>query len=261
VVSVALWPSRPSPPAQAHLWFEYLAQLGSRVMKMREFVPAAVAADLPSGPLASASFGVDKYHKPGLLRFPSASGANRDRKAVQARRGCRSISSPVSESLRQLPPALRDCADPRRSQWQAAPHLSTLGHTVRDLQPGAAVRNLPAAQRKADRTGAIRQNPVRHRSRHRDATRQTATPGQDREAKRLIATRFGSKPRNAVEMTGGGKRGKTQNRFPSLSTALGNRCRDSHIPTASTNWYISQNQNRKEHPDDRNARLGQRGHL
>ena len=26
---------------------------------------------------------------------------------------------------------------------------------------------------------------------------------------------------------------KTKNRFPTLSTALGNRCRDSHIPTAS----------------------------
>jgi hypothetical protein len=40
---------------------------------------------------------------------------------------------------------------------------------------------------------------------------------------------------------------KTKNRFPSPSTALGNRCRDSHIPTAPTRWSPSlKNQTRKE---------------
>jgi hypothetical protein len=42
------------------------------------------------------------------------------------------------------------------------------------------------------------------------------------------------KSRSAVEMTAGWKERKTKGRFPSLPTALGNRCRDSHIPTAPT---------------------------
>jgi hypothetical protein len=35
------------------------------------------------------------------------------------------------------------------------------------------------------------------------------------------------------------KERKTKRRFPSLSTALGNRCRDSHIPTAPTSAAVS----------------------
>jgi len=52
--------------------------------------------------------------------------------------------------------------------------------------------------------------------------------------------------RSAVEMTVGGKARKTKNRFPSLPTALGNRLRDSHIPTAPTAPLLSQNHTRKE---------------
>ena len=39
-------------------------------------------------------------------------------------------------------------------------------------------------------------------------------------------------------MTGGWKARKTKSRFPSLPTALGNRWRDSHIPTAPAAPYI-----------------------
>jgi len=44
-----------------------------------------------------------------------------------------------------------------------------------------------------------------------------------------------------------GKARKTKNRFPSLfHRALGNRWRDSHIPTAPATVALYQNQNRKE---------------
>jgi hypothetical protein len=40
---------------------------------------------------------------------------------------------------------------------------------------------------------------------------------------------------------------KTQNRFPSLShRALGNRCRDSHIPTAPVTVFLFSKSKRKE---------------
>jgi len=45
--------------------------------------------------------------------------------------------------------------------------------------------------------------------------------------------------KTAVEMPGYGQRGKTESRFSSLPTALGNRCRDSHIPTAATKPWKS----------------------
>ena len=39
-------------------------------------------------------------------------------------------------------------------------------------------------------------------------------------------------------MTAGWKAWKTQNRFPTLPTDLGNRYRDSHIPTAPTGSFV-----------------------
>jgi hypothetical protein len=40
-------------------------------------------------------------------------------------------------------------------------------------------------------------------------------------------------------MTVGWKAGKTNNRFPSLPTALANRFRDLHIPTAPATGHLS----------------------
>jgi hypothetical protein len=54
-----------------------------------------------------------------------------------------------------------------------------------------------------------------------------------------------SKSRSAVEMTRGWKVRKTKNRFPTLPTALGNRCRDSHIPTAPTGSLFKSKTNPK----------------
>src|SRR5580658_4531001 len=49
-------------------------------------------------------------------------------------------------------------------------------------------------------------------------------------------------------MTVGWKGGKTKNRFPSLTTALGNRCCDSHIPTGRRLFHLSQNRKPKGVP-------------
>ena len=61
------------------------------------------------------------------------------------RRGGGRISSPASESVRQLPSSLRGAQDPHRSQRQAPPCLSALGHAVRDLHRDTAMRELPAS--------------------------------------------------------------------------------------------------------------------
>src|SRR6476469_1778852 len=73
------------------------------------------------------------------------------------RRNCRPVSSPVSESLHQLSSALRGGRDSRRAQWQAAARLPSVGHAVRDLQPDAGMRNLPAAGNNHGGTGTIPQ--------------------------------------------------------------------------------------------------------
>src|ERR1035441_5555407 len=57
------------------------------------------------------------------------------------------------------------------------------------------------------------------------------------EAKRKLFASIRQKRtelKTAVEMTGYGHRGKPKAGFPRLPTALGNRWRDSHIPTAAT---------------------------
>src|ERR1700723_2005923 len=49
-------------------------------------------------------------------------------------------------------------------------------------------------------------------------------------------------------MTVGWKGRKTKNRFPSLTTALGNRCCDSHLPTGRRLFHLSQNRKPKGVP-------------
>ena len=78
----------------------------------------------------------------------------------------------------------------RGAQRKAAPRLSSVGHAVRDLQPDAAVRNLPAAGNNHGRTGTIRSRAIRHRISHRDATRQKTTAFGNRQAKRVMLNRL-----------------------------------------------------------------------
>src|SRR5215469_10842345 len=90
-------------------------------------------------------------------------------------RGRGSVSPRIPESLPQLPPALRGGADCGTAQRQAAPHLSALGHSLRNLQSNAALRDLSEAGRQPYLSTTLRTATHRHRSGHRHAAGQTQT--------------------------------------------------------------------------------------
>ncbi len=161
-------------------------------------------------------------------------------------RSRRSLSSPVSESLRQLSPARRGGRDYRGAQRKAAPRLSSVGHAVRDLPPDAAVRNLPAVGNNYGRAGTIRSTTIRHRISHRDAARQKTTAFGNSQ-KRVISTAQDKTSERGGNDGADGKARKTRNRFPSLfHRALGNRRRDFHIPTAPVTVFpVLKNQNER----------------
>jgi len=133
-------------------------------------------------------------------------------------RGNQSVSSPVFESVSQLPSALRRSPDRRRTGRQTASHLPTLGHALGNLQSDRGVRKVSEGGRQPCPAATVRTTTIRHRSSHRDATGQKETTGT-REAQRLIGAADVNQE-SAVEMPGAGKRGKPKAGFPPFPPPL-----------------------------------------
>src|SRR5690242_17517177 len=148
----------------------------------------------------------------------------------------RPVPPRVSESVSQLSPAVRHSRNHSHRQGQAEARVSSLGHAVGDLARTTGLGRFPETGSERRGTGSTGGGANRHRGRPRHARRQTPTVGQHPEAECV----------SAVEMPGCEEPRKTKLRFPSVPTALGNRRRDSHIPTAPTITALSKPKPRKE---------------
>src|SRR5450755_1704749 len=139
----------------------------------------------------------------------------------------RPILSPVLQSVFELSPALRSAGAERYSPGQTKASVSLVCHALANPEAVARLGRVASCGFNRGSTRSNRQCEIRHSGGRRDAGRQTQTiPPFAPPAERL-------RKRRAMEMTGGGKRGKPKPGFPSFPTALGNRGCDSHSPCAA----------------------------